>query len=225
MNQGAKVTWLRILCLASSHRPGGRCIAGVTESGEWIRPISDTGDGELTEPEIGAWPEVLEWWNVPTLARAPEPWQPENWLVADKRWKLRGDFEGDARAALRPLLHEDGELFGDYSNFVWERECERDPRTGSLCLVQPAEATWHVEWRSRHRRFRLEFQVADGSYSLPLTDPAFDPAARELEIGEYSHDDLWGFEIEDMFLTLSLGGPFHGRCYKLVAAVIKLPPG
>ena len=39
---------LEILCLASSIKFGGRCVAGVRlDTGEWVRPVSDTPDGTL----------------------------------------------------------------------------------------------------------------------------------------------------------------------------------
>ena len=50
----------RLLCLANSWRPGGRCVAGIDcDSGQWIRPVPLRG---------GAIPEERTWLNNRCIA-------------------------------------------------------------------------------------------------------------------------------------------------------------
>ena len=64
-----------ILCLANSRKLGGRCVAGreIGENGvgQWIRPVSNHGHGEVSEAdrrfENGVDPMVLDIVEIPML--------------------------------------------------------------------------------------------------------------------------------------------------------------
>jgi hypothetical protein len=61
-------------------------------------------------------------------------------------------------------------------------------------------------------------------YDLPLTDPVYaGPLQRRAE-GDYGPLDLGIPEDAVVLLTISLGHPFNGICYKLVAAIVVVPP-
>ena len=62
------------------------------------------------------------------------------------------------------------------------------------------------------RRVQADFEHRGIRYQLWITDPIFERSYRAKGDGEY--------EIGDCFLTVSLGEPYKGDCYKLVAAVI-----
>lgn len=80
----------RIVCLANSRKPDGRCIAGV-ELGDdgrrrgWIRPGSARPNQAVSEDERqykdGSDPMVLDIVDVPLLRHTPHTFQQENWLL------------------------------------------------------------------------------------------------------------------------------------------------
>ncbi len=53
-----------------------------------------------------------------------------------------------------------------------------------------------------------------------MTDPGIEAEVRQRPVGVYDPDDLAFDGTDVIYLTLSLGEPFHGYCFKLVAAVI-----
>lgn len=80
----------QIVCLANSRKLAGRCIAGrewTTESGagDWIRPVSERKNREVSEYERqyedGSDPQVLDIVQVPVLKPQPDGYQRENWLL------------------------------------------------------------------------------------------------------------------------------------------------
>ena len=86
----------RIVCLASSRMPRGRCIAGKElllygRPGGWIRPINGReGEGvSISESRYidGDIPSLLDVMDVPVLQWQPENHQRENWLIdLNRRW-------------------------------------------------------------------------------------------------------------------------------------------
>jgi hypothetical protein len=68
--------------------------------------------------------------------------------------------------------------------------------------------------------FRLERRY----YDLPLTDPSYVAPLTRLEAGDHASSDLGIPDARKILFTISLGEPFDGRCYKLVAAVVVVPP-
>jgi hypothetical protein len=102
----------------------------------------------------------------------------------------------------------------------------RSPARESLALVQPAGIRWRSEFNTYQLRNvpRVVFQLGDVSYDLPVTDPAYAGPLQRRDEGEYSSSDLGIPESRTILFTISLGEPFEGICYKLVAAVVVVPP-
>jgi len=79
----------RIVCLANSRKPSGRCIAGKLffqgKFGNWIRPISMREGEELSELErqIGTKtePALLDILEFSIIAPKPTHHQTENWIM------------------------------------------------------------------------------------------------------------------------------------------------
>lgn len=65
----------------------------------------------------------------------------------------------------------------------------------------------------RRRRIQAEFVHAGSEYRLWVTDPVYEQSDLAKSDGEH-----W---LGDSFLTISLGEPYEGYCYKLVAAIIE----
>ena len=77
-----------ILCLANSWKSGGRCVAGIRmDDGSWIRPVSDTDDGELTPSQCTLdnqrQARPLDIVRLYLKEPAPRPHQPENWQIME----------------------------------------------------------------------------------------------------------------------------------------------
>lgn len=212
-----------MLCLASSRKLGGRCIAGIDRSDStWIRPVNDSEDGTLT---LTAWPSVGEVWDVPIAAPRPEPWQPENRVIdTSETW-----FQTETLAPKQLLTvmkkAADGAvpLLGSTGSSIPESRCQQEPLSRSLQLFEPATTTWRVDtnWSGR-RQHRARFEIGGTQHDLPITDIEWEARMRRLceELGDYNNKALEIQSGSRVFLTISLGEPYNGSCYKLIAAVI-----
>ena len=211
---------VNLLILACSTRPGGRCLAGVdVATNEWVRPISSVADAAL---RLNYWPPVGEIWNVPLVERHSRAWQPENYLIGEEPWTLTArPSPTELLEHLESLIVADEALFGGYGETVSQTECQRQPRAASLTLVEPLNLRWEVthDHRGRHR-VRALFSLGGATYDLVVTDPDWKEKFRALEEGV--HDGALGEAADRTLLTVSLGEPFKGTCYKLVAAVIQI---
>ena len=86
----------RIVCLASSRMPGGRCIAGRElgadgQPGAWVRPVSSREHEGVATSESryadGGTPRLLDIMDIPVLNAEPKAHQRENWLLdSNRRW-------------------------------------------------------------------------------------------------------------------------------------------
>ena len=218
----------RIVCLANSRKLQGRCIAGKELqngcSGEWVRPVSDREKGEVSEYERqysdGSDPRVLDIIDVPLLSSKPENYQQENWLLN------RGDYWVKIDIFPRNELHR----FIDQVAPLWinrhstyHGRNDRIPLelakslTNSLSLIQ-VDYLWlfvfkpYEAFGDQKRRVQARFQHAGDEYRLWVTDPLCERDYLAKKNGKY--------EIGKSFLTVSLGEPYQGNCYKLVAAII-----
>src|SRR4051794_37579740 len=78
------------LVLASSKKLGGRCVAGITREGRWVRPVSGAPRGLLkAECAVdGRWPELLDVVHFGYEKPLEDPAQPENVLIDGSPWEL-----------------------------------------------------------------------------------------------------------------------------------------
>lgn len=210
---------LEFVCLANSKRDGGRCIAGLRTSDwlTWVRPITDAGP--LPESVCQGF-GPLDVVRVSVTGACPDRYQPENWkLATNSVRRIRSLAPIEALRVLRAGLTKRPMLLGSTGDSVPVQQFASRPADSSLAIVEPEELEWRVEaWQ---HKVRASFKVGGSKYELPVTDPNW----RSLFAG-----DLAGsvFETplrdgERLFLTVSLGAPFNGKCYKLVAAVIVVP--
>jgi hypothetical protein len=102
---------------------------------------------------------------------------------------------------------------------------ETVPAKESLVLAKPAHPRWTVKrtltWK---KQLRVNFGLGSVSYDLAVTDIPYDDKLKELELGQYSSEQL-GIKNQDaIYFTISLGEPLdNGYCFKLVVAVLQLP--
>lgn len=220
---------VEILCLANSRKINGRCVAGLTSQGEWIRPVSGEGDGTLYQPqyvlESGDEATVLDVLDVRLYEHAPERHQPENWRVTDQRWQRTGHLSGEgALRFLRENCAPGPELLGNKSDRVsWER-LGTAPAESSLALVEPRNLRWYITTSFRgYRQTRALFTLGDEGYDLSITDPIWEARLAGLAHGIQPLEAGGLTEKDNVFLTISLSEPLpNGYCFKLIAAIIAL---
>lgn len=85
-----------ILCLAASRKHGGHCFAGKDlRTGEWIRPVSDRPDEEISDRECtrpnGVTAALSDKLEIAFIQPRPRDHQTENHLIdSTKNWKRKG---------------------------------------------------------------------------------------------------------------------------------------
>lgn len=220
----------RIVCLANSRKQSGRCVAGKELRGEgpgaWVRPVSDRPFEELLPRDRrcrdGSEPRLLDLIDVPLRAPRPRTYQCENWLLDRAHpWGRAGRLDWDDLAACAddpPTLWTNGSssLHG-LNDRVRLAEAQR--QTCSLYLLYVPALRLYVFAPPRKdgkliRRVQADFTHRRVPYRLWVTDPVVEERYLAGQDGE--------FRLGECFLTVSLGEPFEGYCYKLVAAII--PP-
>ncbi len=217
----------RIVCLANSRKLSGRCLAGkeltATGPGAWLRPVSDRPSEEVSERERqyqdGSDPQVLDIIDIPLKTPRPKNYQSENWLldsdrywlrVGNTRWKDLGAFADDP-----PILWSNASRTRQSNDRVVESDANHLDSSLyllhldklSLTVFAPGEA-----FGDPKRRVQADFKHRGVRYQLWVTDPIVERGHLAKADGEY--------DIGECFVTVSLGEPYKGNCYKLVAAVI-----
>lgn len=218
-----------ILVLASSKKIGGRCVAGITRSGEWVRPVPAGHHGLFkAECEVdGRWPEALDVVRFGYSKRLENPAQPENVLIDGSAWELRKELPREqAYESLRRFLAEGPKLLGNRGKAMKEDEASEGV-DASLALIEPSSAISLImrspEEEQGKYKPRVVFEFGSRQYDLVVTDLPVEQAIRAAGVGEHSPEDL-GFESPGrVLLTVSLGEAYNGWHYKLAAAVFFLP--
>ena len=182
----------RILCLANSRKGGDRCVAGR---------------------EILASLDVVD---VPVIKASPQEYQRENWLLdPERRWERVCRL---APSALVDFTTREAQLWvSGYCSS--EGENDRIPSSiaiklpSSLRLIRVDRMDLSVRTHDSGRRMRGRFRYAQTGYSLRVTDPVCEQRYKDLDDGDYP--------VGESYLTVSLGEPYDGYSYKLIAAVIE----
>ena len=214
----------RLVFLANSRKPGGRCIAGrewIDESaGAWVRPIGDQENQAVSELERqyrgGREPSVLDIVDIPLLKPAPSSHQRENWtILPNRRWRrvsrLTYDYLDDLLDLYEPIWIDGFSSGSGLNNRVPEDDASQ--LEDSLRFIQVSDL--QVEVRDYFgRRVQGQFSYHGSSYLLRVTDPICED--------EYAGRPCGIYDVGEAYLTISLGESFDdGYCYKLIAAVIR----
>jgi hypothetical protein len=235
---------VEILCLANSRKYSGRCVAGLrTDGGGWVRPVSAEQHRALSPQHytLNDFTEArpLDLIRVPIACPAPLPHHPEDCRIAYGQWELssRPAPKEVAVPLLRRHLVRGTALLGDTENRLPHAAFSRAPAAASLALVWPKDLFWSISLGANgKRRTRVQFRLtdpatADGAeYDLSLTDSDWEERLGKLGVGLHPMDAAPDVGPKDrLLLTVSLSEPFSEKedaepsCYKLVAAVLKIP--
>ena len=220
----------RIVCLANSRKEGDRCIAGIElmedeSPGAWVRPVSDREDEAVNESERqyenGGEPGVLDVVDVPLLRARPRGYQQENWpLDPDSSWKRIRHVRPDS---LEKLAEPAGPLWViGYHTFHGRNDRVPLDRAkylkSSLRLVRVSALELDVfapraDVGDFKRRIKGRFRFAGEEYRLWVTDPVYEHT--------YLNRPNNCYALGACFLTVSLGEPYQGFAYKLIAAIVQ----
>jgi len=221
-----------LICLANSYKLNYRCVAGLrVDGGGWVRPVSAKEHGELEYSQYRlpdhSEPHLLDVIRVGLSHPQPLPHQPENWIMDSSAWSLvERPAAADRARIVAAAVFRGSLLFGNKGRSVPYAQFRGHPARESLVLVKPAGIRWRTEFNTYLLRNmpRVLFQLGDVPYDLPLTDPAYAGPLQRRDEGDYRSCDLSIPEEGAVLFTISLGEPLDGICYKLVAAVVVIPP-
>lgn len=215
-----------IVCFANSRKKSGRCIAGKEwregSSGEWVRPISARSTQEVSEEERryedGRDPQLLDIVLVPCEKHQPLSHQRENHVIdPEDYWTLRGTL---AWKDIGSWLDKPRTLWGTgQSSYAGlnNRVAIGQEDGSSLYLISVECLGLLVgrkapEYSDSKRAVRGEFSYRSTTYRMDVTDPAIERRYLSGADGRY--------EISKPVLCVSLGEPYQGYFYKLVAGVL-----
>ncbi len=218
-----------IICLANSRKISGRCIAGReiigSQIGDWIRPTSARETAELSEDDRrfanGKDPRVLDIIRIPMIGPRPHGFQTENHLIDhDYYWTFLGRATWDqAFAAVdqsgTPLwANASSSYSGTRDRVAEDATVDAD---GSLRLIEVADFSINVavegaEFGNGKRRVRGRFTHSGVQHCLSITDPQVERQYLSGQDGQ--------FLIGKALLCISLGEPYNGWAYKLIAGVL-----
>jgi hypothetical protein len=213
------------VCLATSRKQGGYCVAGKEwsneVSGPWIRPVSEEATGELSIHDIrlnnGHILQLLDIVQVPVKKRAYHHYQKENVLTA-QGWEWKGKcpaaavsgFRDDVASLWMNSSHSTNGLNDRIPEDIATKEV-----VSSLYFIKPQEFCIDVsEEHDGRKKVRGRFIYKSVSYLLAVTDPDIERLYILKDVGQYP------LAVQDLYLTISLGEPFNGFCYKLIAGII-----
>ena len=163
--------------------------------------------------------------DVPVLEPRPARPQTENWLLDPRYyWEKVGKLSRfDLSALADPVapLWLDGD--STYNGLNDRIPLEATGSVGDslrlihvdrldLSVFKPGEAFGNMK-----RRVQGRFRHARNRYVLWVTDPGYERRYLAKLDGDY--------RIGECFLTVSLGEPYDGACYKLIASIITAERG
>lgn len=228
----------RVHVLANSVKKSQHCIAGrevlsrggVLSFGDWIRPVSRHGEGELSRGDCrfpnGRTPEVFDVVDIPLDGHEGSVAQPENWYIDAKgHWRK---VAIDAAALPELVIDRPRRLWmapGQRVDRISPEALKRLGANASLYLIKVARFRIQLGWNERDgrqsRRRRALFEYRGEQYDFSLTDPVMDRYCRPFPGPDEGPRTVRLPGGDDCTLCVSLAPPFQGYHYKIVATVIE----
>ena len=202
---------MEFLCLANSRKPPARCVAGLDlATGMWLRPVSDENNGGLSVNQAliqvdgrlrGIQPlDVVEFDKSQSL---PGVGQPENVARGQGEWVYKRRL---FTSELVGLFESNPYLLQDRYDRVLEQNSQQVK--SSLCLVSVMDPEFKLNPSNRDQ-LRAHFKFRNHEFNLAVTDDSTWVNQAKIDARRFSQG-RWAF-------TVSLGTPFNGSLFKLVA--------
>jgi hypothetical protein len=213
-----------IVCLANSRKTGGRCVAGKEWNGKpgaWVRPVSKRDTREISGAEQiyqnGRFPQLLDIVAIPCAAAAALAHQRENHRIGRGGWVKKGAL---AWSELPRLLDSPEALWvPDHSSHAGlnNRVPAEQALGDSLYLIEVEKVVFKLGVKSSvYSQAKCVVRGCFGfngiDYCLDVTDPYIEDRLADKPDGDYP--------LSKPVLCISLGDPWEGYCYKLIAAVL-----
>ena len=219
--------YYEIICLANSNKYNGRCVAGkITEgprAGEWLRPIGTGQKHEITDRDRlyqdNSYAQKLDIIRIKFNAPAAPSFQQENNVIDDEVYWAK---TGQATFADLENLVDSPQALWENGNHSYSGVNDRvsmdflaEPRQ-TLLLIKPSNVTISVEAEGaqfgNHKRVvRAHFKYNRVDYALTVKDAE----AEAYYLGQVNGT----YPLTASYFTISLGEPYKGDAYKLVAAI------
>jgi len=220
-----------LCCLANSRKLQGRCVAGIDlANGRWVRPVSRLEFRILTYRHYQLPPplwetKVLDQVRIPLEKPCPECHHPEDCYVGSAAWKLlhRPETPEELKRlhdSLRPFLVEEEYLFGTPEDRISFESFKATPAPASLLLARVEQLWFRTADNEGKRRNRVHFYYRGHPYNISLTDPEWEHKLALLPPASYPAAKLDIPADAEVWMTLSLGEPYQGECYKLAATIM-----
>lgn len=214
---------LDLMVVSLARRATGYSLIGF-DGTQFVRLMAPTPDGILYPDQCriadlflpGLWDRI----RVEAPWRDSRPHQPENIVVDDRPFVL---LERPASrpylTALEGLAPATGPLFGTETG--WVRATDPPPGA-SILYVEPEAVRAVCHWDAPRERYqsRIRFRSDGINYDLPLTDRRFGLPFHRLGEGEHTLEEAGCRAPHGLRMIVTLGEPFHGRCYKAVESIL-----
>lgn len=194
-----------IIIFADSVKHHNHCVAGkCVVTGEWIRPVANANGRELTNEQVqyqnryGIYHiKPLQKINMEFERAAPLIHQPENHIITDHLWTQNYNIEQNE---IMQHIDHPHDLWGPDNRIAFPPNRQI---VQSLYLVRVE----NIElYRNVQNKRRISFYYNGIEYDMAATSRNFDQTKEN------------GVAIQNV-LCISLGEPFEGFCYKLVAGI------
>lgn len=210
----------KFICLANSFKEGGRCLAGIELDAndnpvivegrpKWIRPICETPHGEVPTHLVSHL-NILDIIEIEVTGTQQANYQSENVLFKQNSIRQISTFN---KENLSILCDNRSLIFGNKGKAVSAEAITN--LNYSLMLVRTKlfeVVEIRYEDNPNQPKFRLVFLFNDNQYDLPITDPVF--------LHRYQSNPDFMEDINEAFISLSLGVVWNDWYYKLVAGII-----
>lgn len=194
-----------ILILANSRKLDGRCIAGKTPDGRWIRLVQD-GKRAIPKKE-GKHIKILSRYNVDILENRTSPnmtYHTENYTYNNLELTQEACID-----ELDEYLDTPDFIYGDTRRFLKFSEAKK--YDNSLLFLKVSNL---VAYKTCDETVRCDFCYNGQIYkAFCLTDSNVEKMFKK---ESFPHCEEFG----DAYITVSIGIPFMGNVFKLVSGVI-----
>ena len=215
----------KFICLAKSVKYGGFCIAGKEvlpngTIGGWLRPVHSVNS---SIPIDDCNFDIGDFVSVEVIGRHHHPTQPENYVLdINSNWKKEKILDN---LNLNLLVDTPTSIWNSghscsSKNGINDRINENiaiHNKNSLLFLFLPKAIVWKKDQSTETKKsikIRLNFIYNRLKYSLVITDP-------KLTERFWDNLPLGGYEtLYNIYVTISLGEPRNGYCYKLIAGHI-----